>query len=100
MNTLNELLENDITKEQIDKIFIKAATENAMDLNLKYASAIDEYFYDNPKSEDLLPGYLLVSICVAYTTAMESIKTVLCELLGIEDTTAAGEEDKQAEQSE
>ena len=102
MDKLKEVLENGITREWIDKIFMKAATENAMDINLRYASALEEYFQENPEPENLLAAYLLVSMCVAHIVSMDSVKAVLCELLGIEDTTAADdvEEESQANQHE
>ena len=96
MKDLKDRDGNVITLEKLKKIFLKYINESANDSLGTYISCVEQLSkeYNVNKETPVIGDAAAVQGNLLYI-----IKMVLCELLGIEDTSSTGTEDKQTEQS-
>lgn len=96
MKILTDKDGNAITLENAEKIFLKYINKSASDILGVYISCVNQLSEEyNVNKETPVIGDV-AAMCAVQGNLLYIIKMVLCELLGIEDTTAAGKEDIQA----
>ena len=99
MKDLKDKDGNVITLEKLEKIFLKYINESANDSLGTYISCVEQLSKEyNVNKETPVIGDV-ATICAVQGNLLYIIKMVLCELLGIEDTSSTGTEDIQTVQS-
>lgn len=99
MNILTDKEGRPITLNKIDEIFLKHINRSSSDILDSYYSYVDHISkeFDINKETPALGD--VAAMCAVQGNVLYIVKMVLCELLGIEDTSSTGTEDIQTEQS-